>query len=111
VGKTALQVREVITGESRLASVDLRGLLDAGETLSGTPTVEEVDTADLSFSGETANGVALTINGVTVAINHAVQFVVNAANAVAGEHYLVEVTCSTSASQTVKGYLRIHCVV
>jgi hypothetical protein len=103
----AVQVRDIATGEVRNVAVDFSGKLDSGETLSGTPTTSEIDTNDLSFSGQQVSTGALTIVGETVATGLAVQFTVDASTALAGKIYRVMVTCATSASQTVKGIVTL----
>jgi len=109
VTKTAHQQHDILAGESRIISFDCRGVLDAGETLTGTPTVAEVGTADLSFSSESVSTAVLTINGVSVGMGLAAQCLVNASGAEEGLYTLV-ITCSTSAGQTIKAYAKLMCV-
>lgn len=102
MAQTALQVPCVFDGEVRIASVSFIGLLDDGESLSGTPTAVELTTSDLTISNESINSKALTINNKSVAKNKAVQF--KFLGQKAGTTYTIEVTCGTDSSpvQTLK---------
>lgn len=86
-------------GETVNVAVDLRGLLDTGELLTGTPTVEEVDPnspGDLTLTNKVVNDAALTINGESVAIGQAVQF--TCAGGIAGVTYTIRITVSTDST-------------
>jgi len=48
--------------------------LEPGELLTGTPTVVEQTTSDLTISNVKVSTVSLTIKGITTAIGAAVQF-------------------------------------
>lgn len=109
MSKVAPQIRQVYIGEVRNIAVDMSGMLDVGETLSGTPAVAMESGTGLTFSSEQTNASAVVINDVTVPIAHAVQVSCDAASATVGRYTLV-VTCSTSASQTVKGEVIVQVV-
>jgi len=104
---TAPQVAEILVGEVVNIAADFRGFLDEGETISGTPTVEELATSLLSITGAQANVAPLVINGATVPAGLAVQCQVDAANAVA-DRYDLRITAETSAGQRRKGVVRIN---
>lgn len=87
---------DVIAGEVRNVSIDLRGKLDSGELLTGSVTVTEVGSSDLSFANQAVNTEALTINGASVAIGQAVQFKVS--GVLVGSRYRVKVTVATDAT-------------
>lgn len=95
-------------GETVNLAVDLRGLLDTGETCTGTPTIVEVTTSALTISAKVVNTAALTINGQTVAIGEAVTCRV--AGGTAGVQYVIRVTVTTSASQVRIVLLRLAVV-
>src|SRR5512146_2018090 len=101
--KTAPQRCVVKVGEVRNVSVDFTDVLDSGELLTGTPTVSEATTTDLTFANKAVNTAALTINGRAVAIGAAVQFKVSGQLA-AGSPYTITVTATTTATpaQTLK---------
>jgi len=101
--KTAPQVRSVYPGEVRNVAIDFTFQLDAGETLSGTPTVSALSGYGVTFSGQQINASAITINGTVVAIGNAVQFTADATSAASGATIRLLITCGTSASQTLKG--------
>ncbi len=82
--------------EIRTISVNLQGLLDSGELLTGTPIITEVTTSDLTLTNKVISTTALTINGVSVAIAEAVQF--TAAVGVAGTEYEITISIGTNAS-------------
>jgi len=102
----APQIRALYVGEERNVAVDFSGKLDDGETLKGIPTVSAV-ALGLVVSGEQVNSSAISIDGTTVDIGRAVQFSVNASNASAGTIVLL-VSCSTSASQVVRGLITVR---
>lgn len=66
------------------AAVDFTDMLDAGEALTGTPTVVEVTTSQLTLDNKAVSTGALTINNRAVAIGDAVQFRVSSGSASAG---------------------------
>ena len=63
----ANQIRHKHASETRTISVDYTDKLDVGESLTGTPTIAEVTTTDLTISGAQLNSGSLTINNETVA--------------------------------------------
>lgn len=99
----------IVTGAVRNIAVDFQDQLDDGELLTGTPTVEQVGTSDLTLSDEAVNTAALNILGRAVAIGQAAQFSVS--GAAAGVTYTLRVTCGTDASpaQTLVVVLTIPC--
>ena len=105
--KTAQEIGHLMIGEQANVAIDFRGLLDTGETLTGTPTVTEVDTTLFTLSSKAVSVGSLTINGKTVGAGLAVQFFINATAATAGG-YLLRVLCGTSEGQTRGGYVRVQ---
>ena len=106
---TTRQIHEITTDEVRLISVDMRGKLDSGEVLSGTPTVEADSGSGLVLSSKLVNSAAITVNSRDVSIGEAVQFKADATAAVPGDWY-VDITCGTDAGQTVAGRIKIAVV-
>lgn len=104
------EVRDISAGATEVVSVDCIDFLDSGELLTGTPTITEDTTTDLTLSNKVVSTTALTINDRTVAIGKAVQFKVT--GQVAGVTYLVFVTCSTDATiaRVAKFGLKMRCV-
>lgn len=90
--------------EVRLCSVSFDGKLDAGESLTGTPSVDAV--AGLTFSNASVSTSELTINGVSVAAGRALQFMVAAS---ATGEYTIPVSCSTDSTpaQTLRAKLSL----
>ena len=79
--------------EVRNVAVDFTDELDAGELLTGTPTVTE---ATLTIGNIAINTAPLTINGRTVAIGAAVQF--NVSGGTATTTYDIKVSVDTDAT-------------
>lgn len=106
---TAPQRYEKHVSELVNVSVDMRGVLDSGELLTGTPTVLEVTTTDLTLSSKAVNSTTLTINGNTCVAGQAVTFRV--AGGVAGTDYVISITVGTNATpaqtRIVKVRLRV----
>lgn len=97
--ETAREIPEAVVGETLPYSVDFQGKLDSGELLTGTPTVEEVSTSDLTISNKVVSTSALVINGKTVAAGKAVQFTVSGF-LVANSPYTIKITVNTDATPT-----------
>jgi len=99
---TARQSRVMALSEVRLCSVSFDGKLDAGESLTGTPSVDSV--TGLTFSNESVSTSALTIDGATVSAGRALQFKVTAS---AIGIYTIPVSCGTDSTpaQTLRAKL------
>ncbi len=82
--------------EERNIALDIRGKLDAGEVLTGSPSVEEVTTTDLTLSNKALNTTIITVNGLQVPISQAVQF--KCVGGVAGTTYTIRVSCATTSN-------------
>lgn len=89
--KTASEVRNV--------SIDMQGLLDDGELLTGTPIIVEVTTSHLTITNKAVSSEALTINGADCAAGKALQCTIAGGNA--GHTYAVRFTVTTEAGQTL----------
>jgi hypothetical protein len=85
-----------VVGEVRNVAVDFTELLDSGESLTGTPTVTEITTTDLTFANVAVNTAILTIYGVSVAVGKAVQFKVS--GQLAGVTYKIKLSATTDAT-------------
>lgn len=83
--------------EARNLAVNFQGLLDSGELLTGTPTIVEETTGDLTLSGKKVSTAQLTILDKTVAIGEAVQFHV-ASGGIAAKRYKFSITTVSDAS-------------
>lgn len=106
--RLARETHQIYTGAVRNVAVDFTGLLDDGETLSGTPTVTD-DSGEFVLSNKQVSTTALVIRGNTVAIGKAVQFTVDRNGAADGE-YELDIVASTSAGQTLPASVTIECV-
>ncbi len=93
---TAQQIQCKTASEVRVAAVSFQGKLDSGELLTGTPTVVEVTTTDLTLANKAVNTAALTIDGVSNAIGEAVQFSI--AGGTAGTAYTINIQVGTDST-------------
>jgi len=93
---TAAERPVAAVGETNNFAVSFAGVLDDGELLTGTPTVAEQTTSDLTIGNEAVSTTALIINDRSVPIGEAVQF--NASGQVAGKSYQIKITVSTDAT-------------
>jgi len=103
--ETAPQIHKISVNEVRAIAVSMVKKLDSGETLSSPPTVVEVDTTEMTLSSKAVNTAAISINGATVSIGNAVQFIAECSTP---GNYRVRVECDTSGSQTIDGIIRIQ---
>lgn len=94
----ALTTEEKTVSDDELVSIDYQGQLDAGELLTGTPTVTEVTTTDLTLANKVVNTAVLTIKGESVAIGQAVQFSVTGGTA--STTYDIKIAVSTDSTPT-----------
>ena len=83
-------------GETKAVSVDVQDMLESGELATGTPTIVEVSTSDLTLANKVVSTGALTINGRTAAIGQAIQF--TAAAGTANTSYRIRTTFTTDAT-------------
>lgn len=91
------QQPQMSVGDTETFGIDYTGWLDSGELLTGTPTVVEVISTDLTISNKVISTVLLTIlDESDVAIGAAVQFVVS--GQLTGITYTVRVTIGTDAT-------------
>lgn len=98
-----------VEGEVNNFAVSFADILDDDESLTGTPTVEEVTTSDLTIgdSLKQVNTSVLVINEKSVAIGKAVQFDVSG-QLVDNSPYTIKITVTTDATpaQTKIRYVR-----
>ena len=95
-------------GDTDIAAIDLTDYLDSGETFTGTPTVVEITTTDLTITNKQVNTAALTLNGRTVAIGAAIQFKIS--GQLAARSYTIQVTGSTTSGRTLTFYVKFYSV-
>ena len=104
-------------GETNLFAVSFAGLLDSGESLTGTPAVVEVTTSDLTIANiaaasnkGTVNTSTIIINGVDVVAGDAVQFKVSG-QLLTHTPYTIMITAGTDSTpaQTKVKYVRFMC--
>ena len=93
----ALERREIVVGSTRNVAVSFAGKLDTGELVTGTPTVVEVDTTDLTLGNKAVSTTELTISGETVPIGEAVQLSITG-HLLATGSYTILITATTDAT-------------
>jgi len=91
----------------RNVAVSFSNMLDSGELLTGTPTIAEVTTTDLTLGSKAVSTAILTINGESTPIGEAVQF--NVSGGTANVTYQIKITVGTDASpaQTLLGIVKL----
>ena len=93
---TLTQQPSVSQGDVDIVSIDYTDWLDSGELLTGSVTVAEQTTSDLTFANEAVNTATVEIFRKTVAIGKAVQFKVSGQQA--GTTYRIRITVATDAT-------------
>lgn len=106
----APQIPCFINGETRNGKASFAMKLDDGELLTGTPTITEITTTDLTFANVAVSTADLEINGATVLTGQAVTFKVT--GFAAGTTYRARIQCGTTSTpaQTLRGIIRFTCV-
>ena len=104
----ASELHEMVNTETRAVALGFINKLESGELLTGTPTVAEETTSDLTITNKAVNTATLTISGISHAPGQAVQFLVTGGTA--NTLYSVDVLCGTDATpaQTLNGEVRIR---
>lgn len=82
--------------EARNVAVDFYNMLDTGELLTGTPTVEEITTSALTLANKAINSTTQNVNGASRAAGQVVTFKVTGGSA--GVLYKIKITVSTDAT-------------
>ena len=95
---TLVQRHTLSVGATRVVRINCTSDLDSGESLTGTPTVAEVTSSDLTLGSKSVNTATYTdaATGVLVAIGKGIIF--TAAGGTAGTTYRVRITCGTDAT-------------
>lgn len=95
---TCTPTRQMTVGDKDFVLVSFDDALNSGVSLTGTPTVAEITTSDLTLSNPTVNGSSEVIIGKTVAAGRAVKFYCNAASATDKTTYRIRITAATDTS-------------
>lgn len=104
----ALEELTIPVGTADIFSVDVGPKLDLGVLATGTPTVAEDTTTDLTITSQSINTSTLVINHNDVIAGKAVQFF--ASGFVAGTRYklIITITTDTVPAGTRKGVIYIN---
>ena len=92
----ALNIPEVGVNEDFNGAYSVVKRLDAGELLTGTPTVVELGSSDLTIGDKLVNTAELTIEKRVVAVGKAIQF--SCTGHVAGRTYRLRCLCGTDST-------------
>ena len=106
--RLARETHQIYSGAVRNVAVDFTGLLDDGETLSGTPTVTD-DSGEFVLSNKQVSTTALSIKGRLIATGLAAQFTLDRNGAPDGE-YEIDIVASTTSGQTLPVSITVECV-
>ena len=93
---TAPDRHAVVVGETRTAHVAYTALLNSGESLTGTPTIVEDGSSDLTITNKAVTTAVQSIDGVDVPAGEAVGFSFSGQSA--STEYTVKITVGTDAS-------------
>jgi hypothetical protein len=95
---TAQQQRTLSAGSTRIVRLNCTNDLDDGASLTGTPTVTEVTTSDLTIANKAVNSATYSdsVTQGTVAIGKAV--ICTVAGGTAGSTYTLRITVSTDST-------------
>jgi len=97
-------------GETRTIVVPFIDKLREDETLTGTPTVAELNTAALTITDIGVTGQDVTIRGQTIEAGKAVQFSVSGGTARNDYTIRVRASGNTSPTQTLEYDMRLHVI-
>jgi hypothetical protein len=96
--QTAPQRPCFVESEVFTPAVSFLNLLRSGELLSGTPTVTEITSSDLTIDNVARNTGTITIDGVSHEASQAVQFRVASGHVATTGHYRLRIDCDTDAT-------------
>lgn len=103
---TAPEQPVAVPGETRNFAVSFADVLDSGELLTGTPTIVEQTTTDLTLSDKVVNTSTLIINGVSTIAGNAVQFkAVGFVEATVAYAITITATTDSTPAQTLVKYI------
>jgi len=106
----ATSTEQKTAGEARNISIRFSELLDDGELLTGTPTILELVSSDLTISSKAVSTAIRTINGVSTPIGEAVQCSITGGTA--GITYEVQIVAATDSTpaQSLYGNIKLKVV-
>jgi len=99
----APQIHTKTVGATRNISFAFDDVVDSGELLTGTPTILEVTTADLTISNKVVSTAILEIDGIDTPIGEAVQCSISGGVADTSYDVLITVSTDSTPAQTLIG--------
>ena len=102
----AVEIRDKTVSEVLNAQFSFDLELRSTELLTGTPTITEVTSSDLTITNKLVSASELSISGRTVAIGRAITFTVS--GGVAKTSYVINCIVDTDAGQTLVGNVRLN---
>lgn len=100
----------ISAGDVEMVAIDYTDHLDSSELLTGTPTVTEQSTTDLTFANQAVSTGALTINGRSVVTGAAVQFKVSGQQATRTYRVRISVGTNSTPARTLVRDIQFSCV-
>jgi hypothetical protein len=103
-----LEYQEISVGDTRTAYVDCQDELITGETVTGSPTVAEVTTSDLTLGTPAILAADVVYKGVTYPQDKGISFTVTGGTV--NTTYTILATIATSESNTMIFHLPLRFV-
>lgn len=92
----ALTLGTISQGARRVVKIDCSRELSGTELLTGTPTVTERTTTDLTIASKAVSVAAEEVNGASVPAGRVLRFFVSGAKA--GQRYTLDISCATTSA-------------
>jgi len=102
------EIYPISEGDTEFVPINYTNHLRSGELLSGTPTIVEVTTTDLTLTNNAVSTTVLVVKNESVTVGMAVQF--NMTGQLTGILYRIRVTVSTDDGRTFVRDVRLNCV-
>lgn len=99
----APQIHTKTVSANRNIAFAFDDVLDSGELLTGTPTILEVTTTDLTITNKTVSTAELTIDDIATPLGEAVQCHITGGVANTTYEVLITVTTDSTPAQTLNG--------
>jgi len=99
----APQIHTKTVGDIRNIAYAFDDVVDSGELLTGTPTIVEITTTDLTISSKAVNTTVLDIDGISTPIGEAVQCSISGGVADTTYEILITVSTNSTPAQTLNG--------
>jgi len=99
----APQIHTKTVSEERNIAFAFDDVVDSGELLTGTPTIVEVTTTDLTITNKVVSTAELTIDGIATPTGEAVQCHITGGTADTTYEILITVSTDSTPAQELNG--------